>query len=548
MMKVAPFLLIFISCLLTPGMMRAAIAQVTSDGTTNTFVNQSGNNFTIFNGIEKGNNLFHSFGYFSVPTAGSAIFDVTNTPNITTIFSRVTGGNISNIDGLIQTLGGNNPVSLFLMNPNGIIFGQNASLKISGSFVGTTANSIKFADGTEFSATHPGATPLLTMSVPVGLQIGANAGAIQVQGVQPANPASGLQLQTGQTLALVGKQIDMTAANLKAPDGRIELWGVQNAQIAMDNQAGWQLTSDPSTANLGNISLRQSSSIDAGGINGGAINIRGRGLTLQDGSNISSTTSAGRGKDINIQTTEFVELLGVSAPEQLLLSGINTSVGPEQLLLSGINTSVGNQFSFFPPPGLPTTGQAGNITIDTDRLRLANGAWIQSSTSGNNSIAGDITIRATYMDLMGYETDLPLGIVSSIGSFITSGNNNHSGRVAIDAQRIHLLDGGRISSSLLGGNGTAGEVSIHAAKSIEIRGADPTSSIARPAALPVPFSLRSNLEQQDKAVASQLTQVVWFWLMVALLLVDWQVLVTPPLEKYRRRRVRLGVLTFGQGK
>jgi large exoprotein involved in heme utilization and adhesion len=86
---------------------RCAIAQVTSHGTTNTIVNQSGNNFNILNGLEKGNNLFHSFSNFSVPTGAWATFDLTNTPNITTIFSRITGGNLSNIDGLIRTLRAN---------------------------------------------------------------------------------------------------------------------------------------------------------------------------------------------------------------------------------------------------------------------------------------------------------------------------------------------------------------------------------------------------------------------------------------------------------
>ncbi|MHC5833647.1 MAG: two-partner secretion domain-containing protein, partial [Nostoc sp.] len=55
---------------------RCAIAQVTSDGTTNTIVNPNGNNFTILNGIEKGNNLFHSFNNFSVPTGAWARFDL----------------------------------------------------------------------------------------------------------------------------------------------------------------------------------------------------------------------------------------------------------------------------------------------------------------------------------------------------------------------------------------------------------------------------------------------------------------------------------------
>jgi large exoprotein involved in heme utilization and adhesion len=94
-MRAVPFLLILISGLLNSTVVLlaillwscCAIAQVTSDGTTNTIVNQSGNNSNILNGIAKGNNLFHSFSNFSVPTGGSASFDLTNTPNITTIFT-----------------------------------------------------------------------------------------------------------------------------------------------------------------------------------------------------------------------------------------------------------------------------------------------------------------------------------------------------------------------------------------------------------------------------------------------------------------------------
>ncbi|WP_413201396.1 filamentous hemagglutinin N-terminal domain-containing protein, partial [Nostoc piscinale] len=118
-------------------------AQVTPDGTLNTAVSGS-NHYSITNGTRVGNNLFHSFSQFSIPTGSSASFD--NATDIQNIFSRVTGGNLSNIDGRVSANGNAN---LFLLNPAGMIFGKNASLNIGGSFIGTTANSIKFADGSE---------------------------------------------------------------------------------------------------------------------------------------------------------------------------------------------------------------------------------------------------------------------------------------------------------------------------------------------------------------------------------------------------------------
>ena len=59
-------------------------AQVTPDGTTSTTVNQNGNDFTIEEGDRVGDNLFHSFNEFSVPTLGSAVFN--NAGDIANIF------------------------------------------------------------------------------------------------------------------------------------------------------------------------------------------------------------------------------------------------------------------------------------------------------------------------------------------------------------------------------------------------------------------------------------------------------------------------------
>jgi filamentous hemagglutinin family protein len=131
----------------------------------------------IDGGATRGANLFHSFEEFNIDSGRSVYF--TNPLGIENILTRVTGANPSNILGTLGSTGGN--ANLFLINPNGIILGLNARLDLGGSFVASTASSIKFADGTEFSAVNPSAPPLLTISVPIGLQFNGTQGDIVVQ-------------------------------------------------------------------------------------------------------------------------------------------------------------------------------------------------------------------------------------------------------------------------------------------------------------------------------------------------------------------------------
>ncbi|MEO1433837.1 MAG: filamentous hemagglutinin N-terminal domain-containing protein, partial [Cyanobacteria bacterium J06633_8] len=275
-MKGIAFLPGFIGGLLTLGIILPVPAQVNSDGTTNTTVNLNGNNFNILNGIQKGNNLFHSFKEFSIPTGASATFE--NPSAIENIINRVTGGKISNIDGLIKA---NGSASVFLINPAGIVFGENASLDIGGSFLGTTAESLLFEDGFNYSAIVSEQTPLLTVSVPLGLQMGSNPEKIQVNGnghnlrggfpfnVAGSRGSNELRVKPGKTLGLIGGEIAINGGVLSGEAGNIQLGaiGEQNSDSLVSltsTNTGWNFNYE-NINSFAPIQITQKALIDASG-------------------------------------------------------------------------------------------------------------------------------------------------------------------------------------------------------------------------------------------------------------------------------------------
>ena len=118
-------------------------------------------------GALAGSNLFHSFGKFGLATGETATF----TPNGATspvgnVIGRVTGGAPSSIDGKIQSnIAGAN---VYLINPNGIVFGPNAAINVSGAFRASTADYVRMSDGGRFQATNPDASTLTAASAAMG--------------------------------------------------------------------------------------------------------------------------------------------------------------------------------------------------------------------------------------------------------------------------------------------------------------------------------------------------------------------------------------------
>ncbi|MBD2605262.1 filamentous hemagglutinin N-terminal domain-containing protein [Scytonema hofmannii FACHB-248] len=398
-------------------------AQITSDRTLSTEVLTTNNlDFTIINGNRVGNNLFHSFRELSVPTGGSAFFS--NDLNVQNIISRVTGGSISNIDGLLKT---NGSANLFLINPNGIIFGQNASLNINGSFFVSTANNIIFADGTQFSATNLQTPPLLTVSVPIGLQFGQIAQPIQIYG------STLEQVVPGNTLAILGGDVLVKGGRLIAPGGRIDIGSVApNSLVSLNPISEGSAFGYEGVQNFQDIQLSQRALINTSGEGSGGIQLRGRDIAIADNSQIARFTLGNKpGQPLVIKASETVE---ISNNSQLL-----TATGQNR--------------------------PASDIEIETKRLIVRDGAFIDASTFGSGA-GGNITVNASEsVQLLGN------GFYTSLGTQSLGRNNNagNAGTVNISTGKLILRDGGRILTSTIG-SGNAGTLRIDASESVEASG------------------------------------------------------------------------------
>ncbi|HAX80514.1 MAG TPA: hypothetical protein DCY88_32940 [Cyanobacteria bacterium UBA11372] len=465
-------------------------SQIAPDGTLSTNVTTTNNlNFTINDGNRSGNNLFHSFRDFSVPTGGEAFFN--NAQEIQNIFSRVTGGTISNIDGLIRANGNAN---LFLLNPSGIIFGPNARLNIGGSFIATTASSFKFADGVEFSATNPQAAPLLTINVPIGLQIGTNPGSIVNRSIATDSNSQvvGMQVRSGRSLTLLGGDVIQEGGRLNAPGGRIELAGLASAGIVglavNGNTLSLSFPADITTR--ANVSLTNDAIAIAGGQAGGDIVVNANNFTATNGGRlVVATTGAGNGGNITVNAN-FISLSGEGAINgsglySLALPGSTGNLGNIAINAETLNVAEGAIVR----SATASTGNAGNVLINANHVNLSGSSAIESGTVAEGS-TGNVTIntgRLTVRDratvgvvtqsngAAGNLTVNASELVELIGSFsgLITGtqpdSRGNAGDVTINTRRLMLRDGAAVSAGTLG-SGSGGNITINASESVESNG------------------------------------------------------------------------------
>ncbi|OKH42846.1 hypothetical protein NIES2101_32345 [Calothrix sp. HK-06] len=377
------------------------LADVTPDATLpiNSTVSTQGAIKVIEGGTQRESNLFHSFKDFSF-SGNTAFFN--NDLSIKNIVTRVTGGLPSNIDGIIKA---NGAANLFILNPAGILFGQNARLDIGGSFVGTTANSIKFADGTTFAAT-PNSQPLLTISTPIGLQLDQSSN-------NPVVNTGDLAVNSGQNLTLLGGAV-VNTGRLIAPGGEIALISVPNAaDISLVNGSvtGLQLQAEeinkvslsPLLSNLptntnGEVELfglaipnQAGTTITTGNIDvlsqqGGSVKILGHQVGLYPGAFINASGDMGGGK----------VFVGGDYKGGGSFNANATYISPKAVIqANAINAGNGGQIIVWSNQSTRAYG-----TLEAKGGVYGNGGFIETSSANFLDVAG-ITVNASAANGMG---------------------------------------------------------------------------------------------------------------------------------------------------
>jgi len=367
----------------------AAIAQpIAPDNSLGTESSQVTTGFQgteIRGGAPRGGNLFHSFQTFGIG-AGQSGFFVINDPGIETVLARVTGNQRSDILGQLGVrLDGSAQLpaaDLFLINPNGVFFGPDASLSLGGSFAATTATAAQFGDQGRFSTVQPATVPLLTVqptalafgqAVPAGIRV--ESGAIDLLGAP-----SGLVVENGQQIMLVAGDIALDNGVLIAQNGRIDLAALSApGTVELTAAQGFFQPQLSAAQPRADVSVVERSGLNVSADRGGDISIQADDVRVGDGSLILS----------GVDQPSFGN--GIAGLFGTLLPGGGSLAD----LISGALTG------FLGAAGTDDSARSGDVVIDATGLVQFSGASVVANGTLFARDGGGIRISASAIEVLG---------------------------------------------------------------------------------------------------------------------------------------------------
>jgi filamentous hemagglutinin family protein len=385
-------------------------------------------------GLTRGNNLFHSFSQFNLASGESATFS--GPANIQNLLSRVTGGGPSSIDGTLRSeIAGAN---FFFINPQGVLFGPNARVDVSGSFAASTADYLRLADGARFVASLDADDSLLS-TAPVsafGFLDGAS-GSLEVSGLLQAGPETGI--------SLIGSAVTVgDGARLQTENGHIVLMGA-NPGSEID------LPRSDSAASQTGPNLPPPSA-------NASVVIRGGKLVVDN----ARITASQPGGNVDLALSAAVEVVNGS---EILTGSLGSDVGGN-ILVRAPSVRVDGTQGMAPTRiaaesfGATVEAAGGNIRIEADSLEVLPGAEISVSSFGPAD-AGRIEIQASSLLVQGSEMVFFPTQIAANASPMIGGKSGSGGEIVINADSVTVTDFAGILAATAG-DADAGTIHITA--------------------------------------------------------------------------------------
>ncbi len=357
------------------------------DGTGTQVIHQ-GNQFNINGGSLSGNgaNLFHSFEKLGL-SQGQIINFISN-PKIQNILGRVTGGEASFVNGLIQVTGGNS--NLFLINPAGIVFGENASLNIPASFTATTASSIGFGNQNWLQAIGENQWQTLVGTPRDFVFNSENPGSLVNFGNLTVSPGENITLLAGTVL---------NTGTISAPAGNITIASVTGENLVRLSQDGHllnlELTSDIPQNNSTFTALSLPELLTGGNsVSASQVKVNEQGQVILTASGITVPTTPG--------TTILSGTIDVSSPNQsggnLQLTGdriglINSTLNASGLTGGGTILIGGDYKGLGDFPHAQKTFISPDSFINANALDTGNGGRVIIWSEDLTQVYGNIQVR-----------------------------------------------------------------------------------------------------------------------------------------------------------
>ena len=457
-------------------------------------------------GALNGANLFFSFERFGLTAAESATFE--GPASVERIVSRVTGGDISSIDGLLRSdIDG---ASLYLVNPAGIVIGENAELDIQGGFHVSTADVLEFADGGEFHASNPALdTPLSMAPIAAWGFLGGEPAPIEIRGAQllsgelrPMNPVDGSREFRGASVSILGGDVSIGAGSSPARRAFVYTGGARLDIVALDGPGRVRIVETVGDEGLevepvggtpvafGDVQLDGGTELVTGGPppgtslataiarGSGDVRIRARDLTLEDARirSVTTTTDAAGDIDVALSGDFFASTDGMNRPAGLVSgSGFVFQVqDPSTPVAARIRNAV-----FSPRTTIVTaldadgeivsishegTGTGGEIRVVAENVTLEDGAKLSSTAFfGGDGGLIDVDARDT-VRLDGRRADGEPG-----GLFANALLGGDSGAIEVNARLLAIDDRAGIFGEVRDGDGRGGDVTIEI-ETLEIDG------------------------------------------------------------------------------